>query len=169
MIVAASSNDVIGAEGGMPWHLPADLVRFKKLTMGHHIIMGRKTYESIGRLLPGRTSVIVTRQPSFNVVGARIANSVEEAIQIAKDDDRPFITGGAQIYERALPQITDLYLTRIQIEISGDTYLPEIDWDEWELVNSQQHLTSTGSELDCSFEDYRRISMILQGEPPTEP
>lgn len=169
MIVAASSNDVIGAEGGMPWHLPADLRRFKKLTMGHHIIMGRKTYESIGRLLPGRTSVIVTRQPSFNVVGARIANSVEEAIQIAKDDDCPFITGGAQIYERALPQITDLYLTRIQIEISGDTYLPEIDWDEWELVKSQQHLTSTGSELNCSFEDYRRISMILQGEPPTEP
>ena len=154
LIVAVSANDVIGADGGMPWHLSADLKRFKKLTMGHHIIMGRKTYESIGRLLPGRTTVIVSRQPSLHVNGARIANSIEEALQFAGDDDCPFITGGAEIYQLALPQVTDIYLTRIDKDVLGDTWLPKIDWDRWELVESETH--DHEGQFEYSFEHYRQ-------------
>lgn len=157
MIVAASSNDVIGSEGGLPWHVSADLKRFKRLTMGHHIIMGRKTYESIGRLLPGRTTVIVTRQPAFHVVGARIANSLDEALSIAVDDDCPFITGGAQIYELALPNVTDIHLTRIHKDVLGDTFLPEVDWDQFELLESEKH--DENGFFDVSFEHYQRCKV----------
>ncbi len=154
LIVAVSANDVIGADGGMPWHLSADLKRFKKLTMGHCIIMGRKTYESIGRLLPGRTTVIVSRQPAFHVNGARIANSIEEALEMAGDDGCPFITGGAQIYELALPRVTDIYLTRIHKDVLGDTWMPEVDWEQWELVHSESH--DKDGLYEYSFEHYRR-------------
>jgi len=156
MIVAASSNDVIGADGGMPWHLSADLKRFKKLTMGHHIIMGRKTYESIGRLLPGRTTVIISRQPAFKVDGAVIANSLQAALEIAATDDCPFITGGAQIYQLALPWVTDIHLTRIHQSAEGDTVLPQIDWNDWALVDSQTFATQSPPELQYTFEDYQR-------------
>ena len=156
MIVAASSNDVIGAEGDMPWHLSEDLRRFKKLTMGHHIIMGRKTYDSIGRLLPGRTTVIVTRRADFQVEGAVIAHSIDEALEISSKDDCPFITGGSQIYEQALPNVTHLFMTRIHFEVAGDTHLPEIDWDEWKLVESQTMKSKKPPLVEFSFEDYER-------------
>ena len=154
MIVAASSNDVIGSEGGLPWHLPADLKRFKRLTMGHHIIMGRKTYESIGRLLPGRTTVIITRQPAFHVVGARMANSLEEALQIVVDDECPFVTGGAEIYELAMPKVTDIFLTRIHKDVLGDTFLPTVDWDAFKLLESEKH--DENGLYEISFEHYQR-------------
>jgi dihydrofolate reductase len=154
LIVAVSANDVIGADGGMPWHLSADLKRFKRLTMGHCIIMGRKTYESIGRLLPGRTTVIVSRQAAFHVNGARVANSFEEALERAGDDDCPFVTGGAQIYELALPRVTDIYLTRIHKDVLGDTWLPEIAWEQWELADSETH--DNVGLYEYSFEHYCR-------------
>lgn len=122
--------------------------------MGHHIIMGRKTYDSIGRLLPGRTTVIVTRQAAFHVNGARMANSIEEALQIAIDDDCPFITGGAQIYKLALPQVTDIYFTRIHKDVLGDTFFPDVDWKKWELIDSETH--DADGKFEFSFEHYQR-------------
>lgn len=157
MIVAASENNVIGVDGDLPWRLSADLKRFKQLTMGHHIIMGRKTFDSIGRLLPGRTTVIVTRQAGFEFAGAKVANSIEEAISICGEDECPFVTGGAEIYRLALPLVTELNLTRVHTESDGDTLLPEMNWDHWELVDKESHAGDQKNNFDYSFETYRRI------------
>ena len=163
MIVAASENDVIGVDGDLPWRLSADLKRFKKLTMGHHIIMGRKTFDSIGRLLPGRTTVIVTRQTGFEFEGAKIANSIESAIEICyrenegQTDGCPFITGGAEIYRLALPLVTEIQLTRVHTEIEGDTVLPKIDWDQWNLTSQRRHQADEKNSFDYSFEVYDRV------------
>ena len=137
VLVAASENDIIGNDGDLPWHISADLKRFKRLTMGHHIIMGRKTFESIGRLLPGRTTVIVTRQTDYafadiDLSEAKIVASIEAAILACEDDPCPFIVGGAQIYELAIPLITQIYLTRVHATILGDTKLPAIEWEKWD-------------------------------------
>ncbi len=168
MIVAASTNDVIGVDGDLPWHISADLKRFKQLTMGHHLIMGRKTFESIGRCLPGRTTVILTRQPSFEFAGAKIARTIEEAVELAAADPSPFIIGGAEIYALAMPHVSHIYLTRVHQRIDGDTYLPEIDWKQWEMVKTQtkespdEKPISSSPEAtvgpDFTFEDYRRIN-----------
>ena len=156
MIVAASGNDVIGVDGDLPWHLSADLKRFKKLTMGHHIIMGRKTFDSIGRLLPGRTTVIVTRQTDFEFEGAKVASSIDQAVKIARDDDCPFIVGGAQIYALAMPYVAKLFLTRVHAKISGDTFLPEIQWAHWQLESTQTDVDEK-HDVQYSFEDYVRL------------
>ena len=153
MIVAASSNGVIGVGGDLPWHLSADLKRFKKLTMGHHIIMGRKTFDSIGRLLPGRTTVIVTRQTDYKFEGAKVVNSISQATEIARDDECPFVIGGAQIYTLAMPHVTKLFLTRVHADISGDTFLPEIQWTDWRLESTQSGVDEK-HEVKYSFEDY---------------
>ena len=167
MIVAASTNDVIGVDGDLPWHISADLKRFKRLTMGHHLIMGRKTFESIGRCLPGRTTVIVTRQPEFEFAGAKIAHSIETAIELTEGDSTPFIIGGAEIYALAMPLVSHIYLTRVHQEIAGDTRLPAIDWKQWELIKTQKSgelpgpsestAADNGVGPDFTFEDYRRI------------
>lgn len=157
MIVAASENDMIGIAGDLPWRLSSDLIRFKKLTMGHHIIMGRKTFESIGRLLPGRTTVIITRQADFEFEGAKIVHSIEEAVDACQGDDCPFVTGGAEIYRLMLPLVTEIQLTRVHKEIEGDTILPEIDWKCWKQVSSERHQMDKKNEVDYSFEVYQRI------------
>src|SRR5687768_5430311 len=113
LIVAMSRNRVIGANGKIPWHLPGELKLFKDLTMGHHIIMGRKTWESIGRLLPGRTTVVVTRQRGYEVPGAIVAHSVREAIAASRGDEEMFIIGGAEIFREALPLANRVYLTTV--------------------------------------------------------
>ena len=156
MIVAASENDVIGVDGDLPWKLSADLKRFKKLTMGHHIIMGRKTYESIGRCLPGRTTVIVTRQPEYRVEGAKVVTSIEAALKVTQADDCPFVTGGSEIYRLMLPHVTEIQLTRVHVEIEGDTYLPETHWSQWERVASVRHEPDDKNDFAYSFEVYRR-------------
>ena len=119
MIVAASDNDVIGVDGDLPWHISADLKRFRKLTTGHHIIMGRKTFESIGRLLPDRTTIIITRQSDYFFQGAKITNSVETALLAVNDDDQPFIVGGGEIYKLALPLVRTIHLTRVHTQIKA--------------------------------------------------
>ena len=163
MIVAASTNNVIGVDGDLPWHISADLKRFKKLTMGHHLIMGRKTFESIGKCLPGRTTVIVTRQPDFAFPSAKIAYTIESAIEQAAGDESPFIVGGAEIYSLAMPHVDRIFLTRVHQEIEGDTHLPAIDWGQWELIQTQgshpadSEATGSGGDIRYTFEDYRRI------------
>ena len=157
MIVAASENNVIGINGDLPWRLSADLRRFKKLTMGHHIIMGRKTFDSIGRLLPGRTTVIVTRQSDFEFEGAKVVNSIEQAIEVCNEDDCPFITGGAEIYRIALPFVNEIHLTRVHTELDGDTVLPEVDWEAWVLEDEEPHSSDEKNNYSYSFETYRRL------------
>ena len=157
IIVAMAENGVIGRDMDLPWHISADLKRFKALTMGHHIVMGRKTFESIGRLLPGRTTVIVTRQPDYQVDGAVIVNSLEAAQAAATDDSELFIIGGGQIYEIALPLADRLHVTRVHTEVDGDTSFPAVDWDQWELVSAERHGADEKNDYDFTFESYRRM------------
>ncbi len=156
MIVAASENDVIGVDGDLPWRLSSDLKRFKRLTMGHHIIMGRKTYESIGRLLPGRTTVIITRQQDFDVPGAKVVHGIETALAACGEDETPFVIGGSEIYSLALPFIHEIQLSRVHATIEGDAFLPEIDWDLWEAVSTERFEPDGKNEFAYSFEVYRR-------------
>lgn len=130
---------VIGRDGDLPWHLSADLKRFKQLTMGHHIIMGRKTFESIGRLLPGRTSVVVTRQRDFEFSGAVVVHNLQDAIDVSKGDDEAFIIGGAEIYDQSLPLISRIYLTEVDADVTGDARFPEFDRAEWSVIESASY------------------------------
>ena len=130
-------NRVIGAHGKIPWHLPNDLKLFKRLTMGHHIIMGRKTYESIGRLLPGRTTVVATRQPGYAVPGAIVVHTLEAAIAACADDNEIFVIGGGELYQEALPLAGRIYLTRVDAAPAGDTYMPALDPEAWRELSCE--------------------------------
>jgi len=137
IIVAMARNRVIGAKGVIPWHLPDELKRFKQITMGHHIVMGRKTWESLGRPLPGRTSVVVTHQPGYRAPGAVVAHSLDEALAQSAGDDEIFVIGGAELYAQALPRAGRLYLTSVDAEVEGDTYMPEVDLGHWREITSE--------------------------------
>lgn len=129
---------VIGAGGTLPWHIPQDLKRFKALTMGHAIIMGRKTHESIGRLLPGRRSIIVTRQPGYAVPGAQVVHSVEAALAVCAGNEEVFVIGGAEIYRELLPRADRIYVTEVQGDYPGDTWFPELSSADWQEVHREQ-------------------------------
>src|SRR5688572_7909583 len=139
LLVAMAQNRVIGANGTIPWHLPDELKLFKKLTMGHHMIMGRRTWESIGKPLPGRTSVVVTRQKGYRAPGAIIAHSLDEAIAAAGGDPEIFVIGGSEIFAEALPRADRLYLTTVEAAPEGDTYMPGFPPEEWRAVSTQSH------------------------------
>ena len=158
LIVAVSSNGIIGRDGGLPWYLPADLKHFKRTTMGHHLIIGRRTWEEVGKPLPGRTMVVVTRSRNFGPEGAQVVRSVERALELAADDDEPFIGGGAQIYRIALERdlVDRIYLTRIHAEVEGDTIFPEIDLGQWGLVSEEHHDADEKNEFPYSFLIYER-------------
>ncbi|QJR14478.1 dihydrofolate reductase [Usitatibacter palustris] len=131
MIVAMARNRVIGNGNGMPWHLPADLAHFKRLTMGHPIIMGRRTYEAIGKALPGRRNIVVTRTPGLNAPGCEVVDSLAAAWRMAGDSGEVFLIGGGQLYEAALGEVDRIYLTEIDATIEGDTYFPPLVTGEW--------------------------------------
>ena len=131
VIVAMAKNRVIGADNRIPWHLPAELKLFKEVTMGHHMVMGRRTWESIGRLLPGRTTVIVTRQRDYQVPGAVVVHSLKEALAAAAGDDEVFVIGGAELFRETLPLADRMHLTVVDAEPEGDTCMPEIDFTAW--------------------------------------
>lgn len=156
VIVAAARNGVIGSEDQLPWRLSSDLKRFKSLTMGHPIIMGRKTYDSIQRLLPGRTSIILTRQRDFAVDGALIAHSLEQALEQAGFASECFVIGGAEIYRLAIPLADRIYLTRVEAEVPGDTTLPEVPWEEFELVSEESVAADEKNQYPTTFQIYRR-------------
>ena len=143
LIVAMDRGRAIGHQGKLPWHIPADLKRFRELTMGHHIVMGRKTHESIGRLLPGRTSVIVTRQAGYAVPGATVAHSLPEALAHCAGDPEIFVIGGAQLYRAALPEADRVYLTEIDGTFPADTWFPELPPEQWREV-SREHRPEPG-------------------------
>jgi dihydrofolate reductase len=156
MIVAVSDNGVIGRAGGLPWHLPRDLRHFKTTTTGHHLIVGRRTWDEVGKPLPGRVMVVVTRSFRFEAEGAVVVHSLEDALEVARTDEEPFIGGGAHIYRMALAQdlVERIYLTRVHAEVEGDTFLPEIDFDEWRLVSSEHHEADEKNRYACTFEIY---------------
>ncbi|HYN54185.1 MAG TPA: dihydrofolate reductase [Methylotenera sp.] len=144
LIVAVARNRVIGLNNTLPWHLSEDLKRFRALTTGHHIIMGRKTYESLGRLLPGRTTVIITRNKDYQIEGALIAHSLQAAIALCKDDTEAFVIGGAELYEDGLKFANKLYMTEVELEVAGDAFFPVIDLNEWQETSREAHTSAQG-------------------------
>jgi dihydrofolate reductase len=157
LIVAMADGRVIGRDGQLPWRLSADLRRFKRLTMGHHIIMGRKTYESIGRLLPGRTTVVITHQADLEIPGAIIVNSLEKALQVAATDPEVFIVGGGEIYRQAMPSVDRIYQTIVHAKVDGDTVFPPLAEAEWVLTESERHTADERNQFDYSFRVLDRI------------
>lgn len=155
MIAAVARNGVIGRNNTLPWHLPEDLKRFRALTMGHHIIMGRKTYESLGRLLPGRTTVIVSRNPAYRVEGAIVVESLPKAIAACGQDPEIFVIGGAQLYREALPRADRLYLTQIDADFDGDAHFPAIDPRQWRETARTDGISAEG--LPYIYIDYQRL------------
>ena len=152
-------NRVIGAGNAIPWHLPEELKRFKRITLGHHIIMGRKTWDSIGRALPGRTTVIVTRQRGYNVPGARVAHSLDEAIAACGDDSEIFVIGGAELYAQVLPRAGRLYLTTVDAEVAGDTCMPDFDAGVWREVSSLSFVADERHQYPFRCIVYERIQI----------
>jgi dihydrofolate reductase len=138
LVAAVARNGVIGHDGGIPWRLPGEQAHFKALTLGHVMIMGRSTYESIGRSLPGRTTIVVTRQPDWTAEGALVCHSVDAALKHAASiDDNVFVVGGSAIYAATLRHATDLVLTEVNATPEGDTYFPEFDRRQWQELNRQ--------------------------------
>jgi dihydrofolate reductase len=136
-----AKNRVIGRNNQLPWRLPEDLKRFKSITMGHPIVMGRKTFESIGRVLPGRENVIISRQIGYQVQGARVVSSLDEALIYCESlkADEAFIVGGAEIYRLAMPKIDRLHLTWIEEDVEGDSLFPEFDWEEFQEISRESY------------------------------
>ena len=156
IIVAASTNNVIGVGGELPWKISDDLKRFKALTLGKPIVMGRLTWESIGRPLPGRQNIVITRQADFSADGCDVATSPAAALAVAGDAEEIMIIGGSQIYDLFLPKAGRLYLTRVQTEIDGDAFFTSISEADWELVDSKLHEASDANEFAFEFRTYER-------------
>ncbi|HET6491867.1 MAG TPA: dihydrofolate reductase [Burkholderiales bacterium] len=158
IIVAMAKNRVIGAAGRIPWYLPNELQLFKRVTMGHSIIMGRKTYESIGRLLPGRTTVIVTRRPGYHVPGAVVAHSIDAAIAACGADEEIFVIGGGELYREALPRADRIYLTTVDAEPAGDTFMPEMNPADWRERSGESFSADDRHPHAYRFSVYDRVS-----------
>jgi len=148
IIAAVAANGVIGAGGGLPWRLPEDLRHFKQLTLGHPVIMGRRTWESIGKALPGRLNIVVTRQAGFAAAGASVAHSLAAALEVCRDAERAFVIGGAELYREALAVSDVLELTEIHRDYAGDTRFPEFDRAHWREAMREAHTTADGMRFD---------------------
>lgn len=156
IVVAMAKNRTIGIDNTLPWRCPEDLKHFKQLTMGHHMIMGRKTFESIGKPLPGRTTVVVTRDPALEIEGCLIANSMQQAYSLCADDSQVFIVGGAEIYAQSLDLADTLYITEIQQDVAGDAHFPQFDQDVWLEVSREIRHQDAPEPLEYHFVTYRR-------------
>ena len=162
MIVATADNNIIGKDNTMPWHLPADLAYFKKVTLGKPIIMGRKTYESIGRPLPGRRNIVISRDASYTAEGIDTVTSVEQALALVDGTngdaavDEIMVIGGGAIYKHCLPKADRLYITHIKAAIDGDTQFPHYDDGSWQKVSSEQRLSGEKNAYDLNFCVYQR-------------
>ena len=158
LVVAATDHGVIGRDGGMPWHLPADLAHFKRVTMGHPIVMGRRTYASIGRALPGRLNVVVTRDRSFAAAGVSVAHSLDGALAACGDAPEVMVIGGGELYRDALPRATRIHLTRIHASIDGDTYFPALDPAAWHETAREERAADERNVYPLSFVTLERRS-----------
>ncbi len=157
-IVAVAENHVIGYNNRIPWHLPADLKFFKRTTLHHHIIMGRKTFLSIGKPLPQRTNIIVTSNPAFSAAGIWIAHSIAQALNMAKahGETEAFIIGGSQIFQQSMHWWHRLYLTEVKANPQGDIWLPPIDFSQWHLIQSEAHKADEKNQYDYCFKIFER-------------
>ncbi|MBU1214768.1 MAG: dihydrofolate reductase [Gammaproteobacteria bacterium] len=156
LIVAMAKNRSIGVDNTLPWRCPEDLKHFKALTMGHHMIMGRKTFDSIGKPLPGRTTVIVTRNAALKVEGCLVAHSLQDAIALCASDEQTFIVGGAELYAQAMPWVDTMYITEIQQDVEGDAHFPAFDPAQWQEVAREVRSQTEPQSLQYHFVTYRR-------------
>ncbi|WP_310828885.1 dihydrofolate reductase [Paenibacillus pedocola] len=159
MIWAMGANGVIGKDNDMPWHLPRDFAYFKEQTLGKRMLMGRKTWESLGgKPLKGRKSIVITRDTSFQPEGAEVIHSLEEALAEGRKEDELMVIGGAEIYRMMLPYADKLIVTRIDEEFAGETKFPEVEWDEWEEVSNIQGIRDEQNPYDYRFYVYQRTA-----------
>ena len=162
LMVAKASNRVIGRNNKLPWYLPNDLKYFKQVTFGKPVIMGRKTWDSLGKPLPGRTNIVITRQAGFQAEGAKVVATLDEAVTLAENvafiegQDEAVVMGGAEIYALALPQADRLYLTEVHAEVDGDTWFPEYDTSEWKEIGREDFPAEGPNPYDYSFVVYER-------------
>ena len=157
VIAALAKNRVIGIENRLPWRLPEDLAHFKALTLGHPILMGRKTFESLGRPLPGRTNIVITRNANYNPDGCLVADSIPSALALCADADEVFFIGGAELYAQAIPLADRLYLTEVDIEAEGDAWFPDTDHSAFGEVARETHTGEKGDALRFDFVVYERV------------
>jgi len=160
LIAAFAQNRVVGINNSLPWHLPEDLKYFKRTTTGKAIIMGRKTYDSIGRPLPNRTNIVISRNSELKIEGVKVVDSLQAAIDLAKEVnfingvEEVMVIGGASIYEEALPQADRLYITHVHAEVKGDAYFPEVDFSQWQEISRDDYAASESNPYDYSFVVY---------------
>jgi dihydrofolate reductase len=156
LIVAMAHDRVIGKDNGMPWHLPADLKHFKAITSGHPVIMGRKTFESIGKALPNRRNIVVSRHAEYIAPGAEVVGSLESALNLVHDHKEIFVIGGAQLFTQALPLAEKMYLTYIDLHVEGDTFFPEWDHAQWQETSREFFNMTPEFPHTYAFVDYER-------------
>ena len=156
IIAAVSINNVIGNKNKLIWNLPNDLKRFKKLTTGHSIIMGRKTFDSLTSPLPDRDNIVITRSTNYSNPGIKVCSSIEEAMSLTKTDTQPFIIGGGEIYSQTINMVDKIELTRVHEKFDGDAYFPEIPLDIFELINEEKYSSDSENEFDYSYLTYKK-------------
>lgn len=159
LIVAAASNNAIGKDGKMPWHLPNDMKHFKNITWGMPVVMGRKTFESLGKALPGRKNIVISRQPAWNAEGVVVVKNMEDALFVAKQTDanEVMVIGGGEIYRAMMDKARRIYLTRVEAEPEGDTFFPSIDPAQWYLVSQKNHEADEKNPYNYSFQLWERV------------
>ena len=158
IVVAMAANRVIGRDNRLPWHLPADLKHFRQLTTGKPILMGRKTWESIGRPLPERTNIVITRDTDYAAAGCVVVHSIDAALRAAGHNDEVMVIGGSELYRQVLPQVTTIYLTRVHADIEGDAVFPEIDESEWREVERTDCVPDEKNAHAYSFITLERVA-----------
>jgi len=156
LIAAAGENNALGKDNTLVWHLPDDFKRFKKLTSGHHIIMGRKTFDSFPKPLPNRTHVVITRQDNFKKEGVLVVNSLEAAIELAEDDPQPFVIGGGEIYKMAIKLADKIELTRVHGSFEADIFFPDIDENQWKIISEVFHDKDENHKYAFTYLTYLR-------------
>ncbi len=157
IIAAVADNNALGKDNQLIWYLPSDLKRFKKVTSNHHVIMGRKTYESLGKPLPNRTNIIISRNTNYKAVGCVVVNSLQEAIDAAKEDENPYILGGAEIYQQAILIADKLDITFVHQQFEADAFFPEIDNTVWKETSREGFKSDEKNIYDYSFVTFERI------------
>lgn len=158
LVVAASDNQVIGREGGLPWHIPEDLKRFRRLTWGKPLLMGRRTFQAIGRPLPGRRNIVISRQPGLDIEGCEVVAGVDEALVLVSDQPEVMVIGGGEIYRALLPLADRIEMTRVHADVPGDTFFPELDPTKWSLVASEESAAGEESGIALTYETFERIT-----------
>ncbi len=157
IVVAVGKNNIIGKENGLLWHLPNDLKHFRKITEGHTIIMGRKTFESIGRVLPNRRHIVLTRSSDFQVEGVEKASSIEEVLKLVENEEEAFVIGGGEIYRQFLPLVQRIYMTEVDIDKDADVFFPAIDSLEWKVVEEEPGVLDERNTIPHRFLILERV------------